>query len=321
MWRAQARKGIARRLAATRPYWVRASRSTASRSSVGMRPLCAAGTGRHRGHRPVRPGRKSPVAPRPRSGLRPGPVSRLRSRLHPGRVRGRLGAALHTEFGKQTRHVVLDGLLGEVQLGADLAVGEALADQVEDPALLGGEVREPVVGLGSALTPPLEHARGGDGVQERLPGGDVPYGRQQLLAADGLQGIAGDAGHDRVEVRLVVGVRGQHQALDGVVPGADLAAHLHAAAVREPYVEHRDVGPDGRNAHQRVGRRAGLADHPISLSTESISRTPRRTTSWSSSRKKVIFPSSRTRSVSHTESSRGLGARDNVPLLRPPARL
>jgi len=132
-------------------------------------------------------------------------------------------APLHTEFGKQTRHVVLDGLLREVQ-------------PLQDP---GGRHR----------------------VQQRPAGRDIPYGTQQFVPPDGLQDVPGSARHDRVEQGLVVREGGQHQALHRLVPGADLAARLATAAVREPYVHDRDVGPHGRDPCRRVGRRAALADH------------------------------------------------------------
>jgi hypothetical protein len=44
----------------------------------------------------------------------------------------RLGAALEPELGQQRGHVVLDGLLREEHPCADLAVRQALSDQVED---------------------------------------------------------------------------------------------------------------------------------------------------------------------------------------------
>src|SRR5690349_19487824 len=54
-----------------------------------------------------------------------------------GEHRG-LGASFETELGEDARHVVLHRLLGEEQLLADLAVGQALGDQLEDATLLRG---------------------------------------------------------------------------------------------------------------------------------------------------------------------------------------
>ncbi|GJF21317.1 hypothetical protein SHO565_18810 [Streptomyces sp. HO565] len=63
--------------------------------------------------------------------------------------------------------------------------------------------------------------------------------------------------------------------MDGLVAGADLAAHLHAAAVREPDVEHRYVRTGGGDPGERVGRRAGLADDlDVGLARQQIVHTP-----------------------------------------------
>ncbi len=51
-----------------------------------------------------------------------------------GQDRG-LNPALHAQFGQQTGDVVLDGLLRQVELPADLAVGQAVADQSQDVPL------------------------------------------------------------------------------------------------------------------------------------------------------------------------------------------
>src|ERR1700687_1302655 len=58
---------------------------------------------------------------------------------HPDRVGGGLGAALHSQLGEQGRHVVLHRLLGQEHPLADLPVGQPLADQLQDLALLGGQ--------------------------------------------------------------------------------------------------------------------------------------------------------------------------------------
>ena len=55
-----------------------------------------------------------------------------------GPVGGDLGTPAHAEFGEQVRDVVLDGLLGEEHALADLAVGQALGDQLEDRAVPAG---------------------------------------------------------------------------------------------------------------------------------------------------------------------------------------
>ena len=58
---------------------------------------------------------------------------------YPGRVGGGLSPALHAQLGEQRRHIVLDRLLGEEHALADLPVGQALADQLQDLLFLLGE--------------------------------------------------------------------------------------------------------------------------------------------------------------------------------------
>lgn len=98
------------------------------------------------------------------------PRSRVRARraaaAQPGDVGGGLGAPLHPELGEQGGDVVLDRLLGEVQPVADLPVGEALADEVEDPLLLVGQVCEAALLAFPAAAQALQDARGGDRVQQ-----------------------------------------------------------------------------------------------------------------------------------------------------------
>lgn len=90
--------------------------------------------------------------------------------LQPCHVRGGLRAAFHAQFRQQAGHVILDRFLGEVEALPDDPVGQALADQVEDLALLVGQVREPVVLLAAAaVAEPFEDAGGGDGVEQGLP--------------------------------------------------------------------------------------------------------------------------------------------------------
>lgn len=81
-----------------------------------------------------------------------------------------LGAASHVEFGEDARDVVLDGLFGEEEAFTDLAVGQAVADEVEDLSLLLGEDGEGV--LRRAFPQPLEHLRGAAGVEKGLTGRD-----------------------------------------------------------------------------------------------------------------------------------------------------
>src|SRR4029450_3938509 len=56
-----------------------------------------------------------------------------------GQVGGGFGAAGDLELGQDGRDVVLDRLLGQAELGADLAVGPALGDQPGGPPPPGRE--------------------------------------------------------------------------------------------------------------------------------------------------------------------------------------
>src|SRR5215210_2975449 len=75
------------------------------------------------------------------------PPAELRSRgvTALGGVDGRLSAPGEAEFVQQRRHVVLDGLLRQVELGADLPVGQPVGDAVEDAAFLRAQRRVPRV--------------------------------------------------------------------------------------------------------------------------------------------------------------------------------
>ena len=67
------------------------------------------------------------------------------------------------------------------------------------------------------LPQPFEHPRRQRGVDEGLAPGDPAHAVDQVVAPDLLQHVAGGAGHDGAEQRLVVGERRQHEA--GRSPG------------------------------------------------------------------------------------------------------
>ena len=110
----------------------------------------------------------------------------------PCRVGGGLGAALHAEFGEEGGDVVFDGLFGEEEAVADLAVGEAFADEGEDAAFLVGEGGEGVGG-GGLVADAAHDGGGGLGVEEGLAGGDGADGADEVGAADLLEDVAGSA--------------------------------------------------------------------------------------------------------------------------------
>ena len=140
--------------------------------------------------------------------------------------------------------------------------------------LLLGEALQPLVLLGATaqtIEDPCGHAR----VEQRLPRRHPPDGVDQLGSFHLLQHIAGGARHDRLEQRLVVGERREHDALE-IGPGRPhLAAHLDAAAVGQAHVEHRYVGVRRGDAAQRLLGRSGLGHHlDVGLGIEQLAQPP-----------------------------------------------
>ncbi len=181
---------------------------------------------------------------------------------------------MHAELREQGGDVVLDRLLGEEEAVADLAVGQAFADEGENAAFLLGEAGQGVRG-GGLVAHPAHDAAGGFGVEQGLAGGDGADRADEVGAADLLEDVAGGAGHDRVEEGLVVGEAGQHEAGELGHGGADLAADGDAVAVGEADVEDGDVGFEGGDAGQGSGGRAGLPDDgDVGFGFEEITDTP-----------------------------------------------
>jgi signal transduction histidine kinase len=197
------------------------------------------------------------------------PVVLVAAFVEAGGVRGDLCASAHAELGEEVGDVVLDGLLGQVHLLADLAVGEALRDEVEQPLLLLGEAGELV--LVGAAAQPVEHPSGDSGVEQRLTPPNTAHGVDEIVAAHLLEDVTGGAGHDRGVHGLVVGERREHEAGDLLVTRADLAADLDAVAVGQADVEHGDVGLGRGDAAERLFGGAGIADHlEVALGLEQL---------------------------------------------------
>ena len=211
-------------------------------------------------------------------------AGRLRGQQPRGQHRG-LGPALEPELGEDARHVVLDRLLGQEHPLADLAVGQALGDVGRGSCAPGRSARPARGSCSGPLRTPVQHPRGDGRVEQRLPGGDLADRVDQVGAPDLLEHVAGRAGHDRGEQRLVVVVRREDQRLDRRVDRPDVAADLDARAVGQPRVEHRHVGAQRRDPARRVLGASRTRRPPrCRRSASSRSRSPRRTTSWSSSR-------------------------------------
>jgi len=156
---------------------------------------------------------------------------------------------------------------------ADLPVGEALADELEDALLLLGEGIEPLVVLLTS-TQALHDALGRQGIEERPARGYLADRLDQVVATDLLEDVSGRARHDGVEERLIIGVRGEHEAARLGHRVAHLAAHLNPTPVRKSHVEHGHVGPRRGNAGVGLRGAAGLADNlHIGLEADEVRQT------------------------------------------------
>src|SRR5881394_451901 len=86
-----------------------------------------------------------------------------------GQVGRGLGPAADLQLREDRRHIVLDGLLGQLQPAADLAVRVALGDQGQDALLLRRQPGQALVAEQVlALAQPLQDGGGDRGVEEAL---------------------------------------------------------------------------------------------------------------------------------------------------------
>src|SRR5690606_22516971 len=150
--------------------------------------------------------RLATVPPVPHRPVRPGSAGRALARrlllAQLGREHRDLGAALEPERREDVRHVVLDGLLREVEALADLAVGQALAGGRDDLALLRGQALAPVGRLVRGVAQTLEHARGAGRVEQRTARGDRAHGADEVGPVDLLEHVPRRAGEHGLEQRL-----------------------------------------------------------------------------------------------------------------------
>ena len=93
-----------------------------------------------------------------------------RALVETGGKRGSLGPTLHSQLRQQVRDVVLDRLFGEVHRVGNLAIGEPVGDESEDPALLGRQAGQ--VGVVLRMSESLHHPLREPRIEERLSGAD-----------------------------------------------------------------------------------------------------------------------------------------------------
>ena len=91
-----------------------------------------------------------------------------------------------------------------------------------------------------------------------LPGADVLDRLRELHAFDVFDDIPRD--QNRIEHRLIRGVRRQHLAEAVRQIGQQIAAQLDPVAVGQANIEHGDVGSEGGNLDHRLADRSGFAD-------------------------------------------------------------
>ena len=125
--------------------------------------------------------------------------------------------------------------------------------------------------FGGPVAHAFQHLGGHRGVEGRLSGGHPAHRVHEVVAPHLLEDVAGGAGHDRGEQRVVVVVRREDERLDRGVDGADVAAHVDAGAVGQPAVEDRDMRTQRWDAPGRLLGGAGLAhDDDVSLALEEL---------------------------------------------------
>jgi hypothetical protein len=151
--------------------------------------------------------------------------------------------------------------------------GEPLGDQAQQATLLVGERGQLVVG--GAPPQPVEHPGGHGRVEQRLAPPHPADGVDELVPPHLLEHVAGRPRHDRGVHGVVVRERGQHQAGDVLVARAHGAAHLDAVAVGQLDVEDGHVRLGGRDAAERLGLGAGLADDEhVVFAVQQLTQSP-----------------------------------------------
>src|SRR4029077_12636639 len=114
----------------------------------------------------------------------------------PSEIGGGLGTARYLQLGEDARHVVLDGLLGELQVDTDLPVRLAAGDLSKDPLLLSRESCQPLVAEQVfALAQPVQHGLCDGRIEQVLTSADGPNRPHQVTAVYQLEDVSGRPCH------------------------------------------------------------------------------------------------------------------------------
>src|SRR5699024_2277859 len=179
---------------------------------------------------------------------------------------------LHTvaqvELRQQAAHVRLDGVIGDEQLLAHLAVRASLGDQQQHLPLAVGEPGEQGAVTGRAGTPRRElrdHPPGDAGGEQRIARGDHPHGMDQLLRRRVLEQEAAGPRLQGV-VHVVVDVEGgEHQdpwwGRGGEARCPDALGRLDPVHLRHAHVHEDHVRSEPRRPCDRLPAVGHLPDH------------------------------------------------------------
>src|SRR2546430_12880538 len=158
----------------------------------------------------------------------------------------RFHARMQVQLLEDVPDVILDGVLGDVELLRDIPVVQALSDELEDLHLALGQARgrhlRPLLGRLRDRRELREELRRHGGRDPRLSGPDAPDRVGDLLDRDLLAQAAAGACLDRVvEIGFLVADR-EHQDLDVRKQLLDLGGRLDPRTFGHPDVHEDDVG-------------------------------------------------------------------------------
>jgi hypothetical protein len=163
-------------------------------------------------------------------------------------VGGGLDAVGEVELVEDVVEVAVDGAFGDAELVGDLAVAEALGDEVEDFLLAGAEgIGGPGLGGGvvGGVADEGDEAGESGGGDDGLAAGDGPDGSEDVVDAAGLGDVADGAGLDGLVDELgLVAVDGEYDDLDLGQFLLDEGGGLEPVAAGHLDVHEDDVGAE-----------------------------------------------------------------------------